>query len=66
MGCGYACINCGRCKGIVKPLQPYHCFFCKTDNVEGATFCSNCGKALPVKPGEPSVTTPQHDAVVTD
>ena len=51
--CGYACINCGKCKGEVKnPLGPGPCTFCGAQNDPASARCSACGKRLLPMPGQ--------------
>lgn len=52
MSCGYACVGCGKCKGIVRPLaMPGHCPACGFDNEPDAKTCEKCGMPLPLAPG---------------
>ena len=52
MSCGYACINCGKCKGeIRKPMAAGYCPFCKHLNDSYATICDRCGMRVPIRPG---------------
>lgn len=50
--CGYACVNCGRCRGeepkYVTPLKsvPGYCVACETLNRPTATICASCGGSL--------------------
>lgn len=50
--CGYACINCGLCKGKApKPILVPKCIVCGTDNEQGSTLCISCGNSLILTPG---------------
>lgn len=50
--CGYACINCGRCKGrMPKPILVPLCPFCGYDNPFGSETCEKCGGSLELQPG---------------
>lgn len=49
--CGYACINCGMCKGEKREMQLLRCIFCGHENEQEAARCDGCGKPLPRKPG---------------
>jgi hypothetical protein len=52
LSCGYACINCGKCKGEVrKPLAPGYCPACKRQNDAAADVCEQCGMRIPIRPG---------------
>lgn len=52
MSCGYACVGCGKCKGISRPiLVTGHCPACGFDNEESAVRCARCGRFLPQPPG---------------
>lgn len=50
--CGYACVNCGRCRGeapkYATPLKdvPGYCVACETLNRPTARVCANCGEPL--------------------
>lgn len=60
MGCGYICFNCGRCRGVSKPLvAPGKCMSCGFENLAGAARCAKCGKSLPLPPGTPAKTSGQ-------
>lgn len=51
MGCGYACIGCGRCRGESRKLNiTTVCFRCGHDNEPGARRCSQCGLEMPRPP----------------
>ncbi|MGI6033800.1 MAG: hypothetical protein ACOX69_10320 [Coriobacteriales bacterium] len=50
--CGYACINCGRCKGRApKPIYVPVCIYCGHTNPFGSKTCEACGKSLKLIPG---------------
>lgn len=50
--CGYACMNCGKCRGILpKPIYVPKCITCGYDNPFGSVECENCGASLELKPG---------------
>lgn len=50
--CGYACINCGRCKGrLPKPILVPLCPACGHDNPFGSETCEACGGSLELRPG---------------
>ena len=52
MSCGYACVNCGKCKGVARPLRCEGiCPACGTVNDEGAATCAVCGMPIPPRPG---------------
>ena len=50
--CGYACTNCGRCRGeaprYLTSLEdvPGYCAACETLNGPTSSTCKNCGAAL--------------------
>ena len=51
--CGYACINCGRCRGILpKPILVPRCVACGHENPRGSAVCAACGADVP--PGVPA------------
>ena len=51
MGCGYACIGCGRCRGEPRRLNiSATCFRCGFDNEQGVRRCARCGLELPRPP----------------
>lgn len=48
MSCGYACVGCGKCQGIARPLMAAGlCPACHTQNEADAVRCSGCGMLLP-------------------
>ena len=50
--CGYACINCGLCKGKApKSFLLSRCIVCGTDNEQGTAVCKTCGNSLILTPG---------------
>lgn len=52
MSCGYACVNCGKCKGVVRDVTPEgYCPACKFQNDTSSEFCTQCGMRLPQAPG---------------
>ena len=52
MSCGYACVNCGKCKGQVRPLRCEGvCPACGTANSADALVCAVCGMPVPPRPG---------------
>lgn len=60
MGCGYVCFNCGRCRGVSKPLiAPGKCMSCGFENPTDTARCVKCGKSLPLPPGATAQTTGQ-------
>ena len=50
--CGYACVNCGRCRGEVSAFAssmdkvPGYCAACGTLNGPSAKTCSTCGAVV--------------------
>ncbi|MBC2889415.1 zinc-ribbon domain-containing protein [Gordonibacter massiliensis (ex Traore et al. 2017)] len=47
MSCGYACVNCGKCKGESRPLmKPGECPVCHEANPPERRTCSKCGSPL--------------------
>ena len=47
--CGYACINCGRCRGILpKPILVPRCVACGHENPRGSAVCA---ASLELRPG---------------
>lgn len=51
--CGYACINCGRCKGESRfTIAVGLCGFCGERNDPHAMRCASCGKRLTPPPGQ--------------
>ncbi|GAA6488398.1 hypothetical protein K270103H11_09650 [Gordonibacter urolithinfaciens] len=47
MSCGYACVNCGKCKGKARPLmKPGECPVCHATNPLGSRRCTKCGSPL--------------------
>ena len=52
MSCGYACVGCGKCKGVVRALTPQgHCPACGFNNEDDEQVCKKCGMPLPSAPG---------------
>ena len=53
--CYGACTQCGQCRGEVREFKENYCFYCNTQNREGAKVCESCGKRLlpPLKRTEP-------------
>ena len=50
--CGYACMNCGKCRGILpKPIFVPKCIACGHENPFGSERCEACGASLELKPG---------------
>lgn len=50
--CGYACMNCGKCRGILpKPILVPRCVACGYDNPRGSATCAACGASLELRPG---------------
>ena len=50
--CGYACVNCGRCKGrLPKPILVTRCVACAHENPRGSEVCEACGASLLLRPG---------------
>ena len=50
--CGYACINCGKCRGVLpKPILVPKCLECGHDNELGSETCEKCGASLVLRPG---------------
>lgn len=50
--CGYACINCGKCRGVLpKPILVPKCLECGYDNELGSATCEKCGASLELRPG---------------
>ncbi len=50
--CGYACINCGLCKGkLPKPILVPLCLGCGHENPLGTECCEQCGASLKLIPG---------------
>lgn len=63
--CGYACINCGRCKGrLPKPILVPRCMACGYENPLGSVICAKCGASLELKPGVSNLNAgkPLHQA----
>ena len=49
---GYACINCGRCKGrLPKPILVPRCVACEHENPFGSEVCEACGASLELRTG---------------
>ena len=50
--CGYVCVNCGQCKGKLRPpLLVSRCFSCGHDNPKGIEECERCGSSLYLQAG---------------
>lgn len=50
--CGYACINCGSCRGeIPRPIYVTMCVYCGFKNSEGSLRCERCGASLRLQSG---------------
>jgi hypothetical protein len=50
--CGYACINCGLCRGEIKdPILVTKCLQCGFENERGSKICAKCGASLSLQAG---------------
>lgn len=52
MGCGYACVNCGKCSGEARRLMgPGECPVCHDGGSPQDRTCSKCGAPLALPAG---------------
>ncbi len=51
MGACYSCNGCGKCTEWIKDYDGV-CPICKAKYNQGDKICSNCGRPLPLSPGE--------------
>ena len=50
--CGYACVGCGQCQGVLpKPIFVKRCIYCGLINEQGSKTCAVCGASLKLQPG---------------